>query len=210
MAARSHSRLPTTLWPPLVALALASAGCKSSGSGTGATPNVQAPSSASEVVAPASELKIISSAFPAMGSIPKKYTCEGSDTSPPLEWSGIPAGAKSLALVVDDPDVPDPAAPTRVFVHWVLYDLPADTKGLAEGAAESGLPSGAVTGKNDWGKTAFGGSCPPIGRHRYFHTLFALDTTIDLKDATKAELEDAMRGHILGKAVLIGTYEKGK
>lgn len=143
-----------------------------------------------------------------MGSIPKKYTCEGSDTSPPLDWSGIPAGTKSLALVVDDPDVPDPEKPTRVFVHWVLYNLPPETKGLAEGAATTGLPASAVVGTNDWGKAGFGGSCPPIGRHRYFHTLYALDATLDLKAATKAELETRMKSHVLGKAVLIGTYEK--
>ncbi len=163
-----------------------------------------------ELVAPASDLQLASPAFSAMGSIPKKYTCEGSDTSPPLEWSGVPNGAKSLALVVDDPDVPDPAAPERVFVHWVLYNLPPDSKGLPEGAASSGLPTGTVTGKNDWAKAAFGGSCPPIGRHRYFHKLYALDTTLDLGAATKAELEAAMRGHLVGKAELVGTYQKGQ
>ena len=160
--------------------------------------------------APWSDLHIVSPAFSAMGPIPKKYTCEGSDTSPPIEWSGVPIGTKTLALVVDDPDVPDPARPERVFVHWVVYDLPPDSKGLTEGASASGLPAGARSGKNDWGKAGFGGSCPPIGRHRYFHKLYALDTVFDLGEATKAELEAAMRGHVLGKAELVGTYQKGQ
>lgn len=145
-----------------------------------------------------------------MGPLPKKYTCEGSNTSPALEWSGVPEGTQTFALIIDDPDAPDPTAPTRVFVHWVVYDLPADSKALAEGASASGLPAAAVTGKNDWGKTAYGGACPPTGRHRYFHKLYALDTTLGLGAATKPELEAAMRGHVLGKAELIGTYQKGQ
>jgi Raf kinase inhibitor-like YbhB/YbcL family protein len=165
---------------------------------------------ASELVAPTSALSLTSPAFQVMGSIPKKYTCEGSDTSPPLAWSGVPPGTKSLTLVIDDPDVPDPAAPVRTFVHWVIYNLPPTSTGLSEGAAASGLPTGAVSGKNDWGKATFGGSCPPIGRHRYFHKLYALDKSIDLDEATKADLEQAMQGHLLGKAELIGTYQKGQ
>lgn len=176
---------------------------------TGAGCKKSVPPEAANLAAPSSGLSLTSPAFSAGGPIPRKYTCEGSDTSPPLEWTGVPPGTKSLALVVDDPDVPDPQAPTRVFVHWVVYDIPPDSRGLKEGASESGLPEGTVSGKNDWGKAAFGGSCPPIGRHRYFHKLYALDRTIDLSEATKAELEQAMQGHILGKAELIGTYQKG-
>jgi Raf kinase inhibitor-like YbhB/YbcL family protein len=158
-----------------------------------------------------SSLQITSPAFPAMGSIPKKYTCEGSDTSPPIAWTGAPAGTKTYAFILDDPDAPDPVAPQRVWVHWVLYDIPASATALAEGASASGLPAGTKVGKNDWGKTKYGGPCPPKGRHRYFHKIYALDTALDLPNPpTKDELESAMQGHILGKAELIGTYQKGQ
>lgn len=157
-----------------------------------------------------SSLKLTSSAFDEQGSIPAKYTCEGGDTSPPLSWSGSPPGTKSFALIIDDPDAPDPKAPQRTWVHWVLLDLPSSAAGIPEGAASSALPPGTLPGKNDWGKTNYGGPCPPIGRHRYFHKLYALDTLLGLKSPTKAELEDAMRGHVLGKAELVGTYQKGQ
>jgi Raf kinase inhibitor-like YbhB/YbcL family protein len=153
-------------------------------------------------------LSVTSSAFNAGGSIPRKYTCEGEDIAPPLEWSGIPAGAKSLALIVDDPDAPDPKAPQRTWVHWVVYDMPPATTGLPEGGA---LPAGAYEGKNDWGRTGYGGPCPPIGRHRYFHKVYALDVVLgNLGQATKAQLEAAMKGHILAQAQLMGTYQKGQ
>lgn len=152
-------------------------------------------------------MKLESSAFKQDQSIPSKYTCEGADVSPPLSWSGAPAGTKSFALIVDDPDAPDPAAPKRVWVHWVVYNLPASLHELPEGASTA-LPAGASTGVNDWDKAAWGGPCPPIGRHRYFHKLYALDTTFDLKAAKKADLERAMKGHVLGQAELVGTYEK--
>ena len=153
-------------------------------------------------------MEIISSAFTPGGSIPKLYTCEGRNISPPLAWSGIPAGAKSLVLIVDDPDAPDPAAPRMTWVHWLLYNLPADSDGLGEAIGE--LPPGTLDGLNDWKRTGYGGPCPPIGRHRYFHKLYALDVVLpDLQTPDKKGLEHAMQGHIVAEAQLIGTYQKG-
>ena len=150
-----------------------------------------------------------SSAFADGGEIPKRHPCEGDDASPPLAWSGAPAGTKTFALVVDDPDAPDPKAPRMTWVHWVLYDIPATATALAEGAKRAALPAGAREGKNDWRRTGYGGPCPPIGRHRYFHKLYALDAALgDLDTPAKAELERAMQGHVLAKAELIGTYQK--
>ena len=155
-------------------------------------------------------MHITSSSFTHQGSIPTKYTCEGSDTSPPLAWSGVPAGAKSLALIVDDPDAPDPKAPKMTWVYWVLYGLSPQTTSLGEGASKS-LPSGARDGVNDWKKAGYGGPCPPIGRHRYFFKLYALDTVLpDLKKPSKADLLKAMEGHVLGTGELVGTYQKGQ
>ena len=149
-----------------------------------------------------------SSAFAPSGAIPKRYTCDDANVSPPLAWSGAPAGTKSFALIVDDPDAPDPAAPKRVYVHWVLYDIPPSTPGLPEGMTKAQLPKGAREGKNDFGNTGYGGPCPPIGRHRYFFKLYALDTMLgDLGAGTKADVEAAMRGHILEQAQVIGTYQ---
>lgn len=154
-------------------------------------------------------MKVTSSAFQQGGSIPAQYTCEGQDISPPLSWSAVPANAKSLAMIVDDPDAPDPAKPQRVYVHWVLYNVPIQTTSLGENASKSGLPNGAVQGKNDWGNASYGGPCPPIGRHRYFFKLYALDTMLTgLNAATKADLERAMKGHIVDSGELMGTYEK--
>ncbi len=156
-------------------------------------------------------LVLKSSAFSNGGEIPSRFTCEGSDVSPPLAWTGVPAGAKSLALIVDDPDAPDPKAPQRTFVHWVLYNIPSGAKTLPEDARDenSGLPHGTRRGTNDWRKMGYGGPCPPIGRHRYFFKLYALDTVfVALVAATKAELEQAMEGHVLEFAELVGTYEK--
>ncbi len=154
-------------------------------------------------------LTLSSSAFKPQGHIPAKYTCEGDDLSPPLAFDGVPPGTKSLALIIDDPDAPDPAAPQRVWVHWVVYNILPDTKGFAEDANKAGLPKGAAVGTNDFGKTSYGGPCPPIGRHRYFHKLYALDTTLALKAPTKAKLEAAMQGHVLAEADLVGTFQKG-
>jgi len=154
-------------------------------------------------------LRIESSGFGAGGEIPSVHTCEGNDTSPPLAWSGVPEGARSLALIVDDPDAPDPKAPKMTWVHWVLYDMPPTATGLAGGLAPKDLPAGTREGRNDWKRTGYGGPCPPIGRHRYFHKLYALDVALgDLGAPTKARLEQAMEGHVLARAELMGTYQK--
>lgn len=154
--------------------------------------------------------KLSSSAFAEGGNIPAKYTCSGEDTSPPLAWSGTPAGTLSFALIVDDPDAPDPAAPKMTYVHWVAYNIPGDSRELAEGAGKGAMPAGTGLGLNDWKKPDYGGPCPPIGRHRYFFKLSALDTTLSLSNPTKADLEAAMKGHVLGAAQLMGTYQKDK
>lgn len=150
-----------------------------------------------------------SPSFAHQGAIPTKHTCQGNDTAPALAWSGAPAATQSFALIVDDPDAPDPRAPKTTWVHWVLYNLPATATALAEGATSANLPPGTGEGLNDWGRAGFGGPCPPVGRHRYFHKLYALDVVLgDLGKPRKADLEKAMHGHVLGEAVLIGTYEK--
>ncbi len=152
-------------------------------------------------------LTLESPAFRHHGEIPREHTCEGDDLAPALAWGNLPAGTKSLVLIVDDPDAPDPAAPQRVWVHWLLYDLPPSTQGLPEGGKP--LPPTAREGKNDWDRTGYGGPCPPIGRHRYFHKLYALDALLgDLAEPSKAVLEKAMEGHVLGKVELVGTYQK--
>jgi Raf kinase inhibitor-like YbhB/YbcL family protein len=151
-------------------------------------------------------LTIESPSFREGEEIPQEFTCQGADVSPALAWSGIPAGTRSLALIVDDPDAPDPKAPKMTWVHWVLYDLPPSEAVLPEGGE---LPAGTREGVNDWKRTGYGGPCPPIGRHRYFFKLYALDTTLgDLKSPSKPALEKAMVGHILAKAELMGTYQK--
>jgi Raf kinase inhibitor-like YbhB/YbcL family protein len=156
-------------------------------------------------------LVISSPAFPHEGAIPAAFTCEGDDRSPALEWGGVPAAARSLALIVDDPDAPDPKAPKMTYVHWVLYGLPRDSTGLPEGVKQHALPAGTREGRNDWKRTGYGGPCPPIGRHRYFFKLYALDLELpDLGVATKRELESAMQGHVLAQAALMGTYEKSR
>jgi Raf kinase inhibitor-like YbhB/YbcL family protein len=156
-------------------------------------------------------LTITSTAFAPSGAIPSLYTCEGRNVSPPLAWSGVPAGTKSLALVVDDPDAPDPAAPKMTWVHWVLYGIPPTATGLPEAVKPEALPAGTREGRNDFGRTAYGGPCPPIGRHRYFFKLYALDTVLpDLERPTRAQLEKAMAGHVLAQAELMGTYQKKK
>ena len=157
------------------------------------------------------KMKLTSSAFGEDQSIPKVYTCEGNDASPPLSWSGIPVSAKSLALIVDDPDAPDPAAPKMTWVHWVLYNIAPSATGLPESVSASALPKGTLDGNNDWHRTGYGGPCPPVGRHRYFHKLYALDTVLpDLNHPDKKALEKAMKGHIIAETQLVGTYQKEK
>ena len=156
-------------------------------------------------------MQLTSSAFTRNADIPSLYTCEGRDQSPPLAWSGAPPGTRSLALIVDDPDAPDPAAPKMTWVHWVLYNIPPDATGFAAGIPPANLPPGTRQGLNDWQREGYGGPCPPIGRHRYFHKLYALDTVLPvLHPATKAALEKAMQGHILAQDELVGYYRKKK
>jgi Raf kinase inhibitor-like YbhB/YbcL family protein len=152
---------------------------------------------------------LVSPAFAPGGEIPRRYTCQGEDISPPLSWSDAPAGTKSFALIVDDPDAPDPKAPRTTWVHWVLYNLSAETLELPEAMGPETLPPGAEEGQNDWRNLGYGGPCPPVGRHRYFHKLYALDIRLpNLGAVTKSQLELAMGGHILGRAELVGTYQK--
>jgi Raf kinase inhibitor-like YbhB/YbcL family protein len=154
-------------------------------------------------------LTLTSSAFSHNGPIPRRCTCQGEDVSVPLAWSGAPAGTRSFALIVDDPDAPDPKAPRMTWVHWVLYNIPATASALKEGIKANELPAGTRQGLNDWKRTGYGGPCPPIGRHRYFHKLYALDTVLaEIDNPAKADLEQAMKGHVLEKAELIGTYQK--
>ena len=152
-------------------------------------------------------MTITSSAFVHEGAIPAVHTCVGKDISPALAWSGVPENAKSLALIVDDPDAPDPKAPKRVWGHWVLYNIPPSASGLKEAVAT--LPAGTKQGLNDWQQTVWRGPCPPIGRHRYYFKLFALDTVLpDLKTPAKESLEKAMKGHVIAEATLMGTFKK--
>ena len=154
-------------------------------------------------------LTLKSSAFPHNGAIPRRYTCQGEDVSVPLAWSGAPPATKSFVLIVDDPDAPDPKAPRMTWVHWVLYSLPPTAMALQEGIRTGELPKGTLEGLNDWKRTGYGGPCPPIGRHRYFHKLYALGTLLPaMESATKSDLEQAMKGHVLERAELIGTYQK--
>lgn len=154
-------------------------------------------------------MTLTSTAFAPGGAIPPLYTCEGRDVSPPLAWHGVPDGAKSLVLIVDDPDAPDPAAPKMTWVHWLLYDLPPTAQGLPQAVAANALPAGTRQGRNDWKRTGYGGPCPPVGTHRYFHKLYALDALLgDLSTPDKRALEAAMRGHVIASAELVGTFRK--
>lgn len=156
-------------------------------------------------------LELRSSAFLHEGEIPVKFTCDGENLSPPLGWTGLPAGTASLALIVDDPDAPDPKAPSMVYVHWVLYNIPPDAGGLKEAVAPAHLPGGTLEGLNDWGRTGYGGPCPPIGRHRYFHRLYALDKVLrNLERPTKKQLLAVLEDHVLAEAQLVGTYQRGR
>jgi len=151
------------------------------------------------------EIKVTSSAFEDGGLIPPKYTCDGADISPPLRWDAVPEGTGSIALISDDPD-----APMGTWVHWVLFNLPAETRELAENIpADRTLPNGAKQGTSDFGRVGYGGPCPPSGTHRYFFKIYALDTQLDLAaGAKKPELLKVMEGHILGQGQLIGKYKR--
>lgn len=154
-------------------------------------------------------MQLTSTAFSHHSAIPAVHTCEGRDMSPPLSWSGAPERTRSFALIVDDPDAPDPAAPKMTWVHWVVFNIPPDVASLVEGASGGALPSGAVEGLNDWHHAGYRGPCPPIGRHRYVHKLYALDTLLPVtRSATKTVVEREMKGHILAKSELIGIYQK--
>ena len=167
------------------------------------------PSPAASSASPHGTLRLRSPDFSSDATLPERLTCDGDGRSPALQWSGVPDGTRSLVLIVDDPDAPDPAAPKHTWVHWVLYDLPPDSQGLPEGVPSSQLPAGTREGHNDWQRSGFGAPCPPKGRHRYVHTLFALDTVLpDLHGPDKARLLQAMDGHVLAEARLVGTYER--
>jgi Raf kinase inhibitor-like YbhB/YbcL family protein len=156
-----------------------------------------------------SQMSLSSPSFAPNAEIPRRHTCEGENVSPALVWSDVPARARTLALIVEDPDAPDPAAPRGTFVHWVMYNLPAAVSGLPEGAEAAVLPPGARVGMNDWHRTAYGGPCPPVGRHRYLFKLYALDAALpEGGAATRAAVLEAMRGHVLAEAQLVGTYQK--
>lgn len=154
-------------------------------------------------------MNLFSPAFANGAEIPATHTCEGPDRSPPLAWTGIPVGARSLVLIVDDPDAPDPRAPKMTWVHWVLYNLPPENGGLPEAVSAAALPPGTLEGTSDYKRTGWGGPCPPIGRHRYFFKLSALDVVLpDLRRPTKARLEEALEGHVVERVELMGTYQK--
>lgn len=154
-------------------------------------------------------LSITSSAFGPNGEIPRRHTCDGENLSPPLAWTGVPEGTRSLALIVEDPDAPDPAAPKRVFTHWVLYNIAPDARGLEDGVPPTRLPAGARAAPNDWREQRYGGPCPPIGRHRYFFRLLALDVVMpELAVFARADLEAAMAEHVLETAELVGLYAR--
>ena len=151
------------------------------------------------------EIKITSTAFDEGGMIPRRYTCDGEDVSPPLAWTGVPEGTKSLALICDDPD-----APVGTWVHWVLFNLPAGINGLpANVPSDKVIENGGRHGMNDFRKFGYGGPCPPGGTHRYYFKLYALDTEINLDAGiTKAQLLKAMEGHILAQGQLMGRYKR--
>jgi Raf kinase inhibitor-like YbhB/YbcL family protein len=160
--------------------------------------------SQSETRKPPPTLRVESPAFGMNAAIPQQFTSDGDDIAPPLAWSNPPAGTKGIAIIVEDPDAPNPAAPTTTFTHWIVTGIRPTTTSLPGGR----LPEGAVLGTNDWGNRAWQGPKPPIGRHRYFFKVFALDVALDAPGITREELLGTMKGHILAQGELIGTYEK--
>ncbi|MDO8991204.1 MAG: YbhB/YbcL family Raf kinase inhibitor-like protein [Sideroxyarcus sp.] len=152
---------------------------------------------------------LTSTSFLHNGALSARNTCDGKNVSPPLSWRGVPDKAKSLVLIVDDPDAPDPKAPRMTWVHWLLYNIPPNTHGLHEAVDTDALPPGTLQGTNDWHETGYGGPCPPTGNHRYYFKLFALDVVLpDLKSPTKVALEAAMKGHVIGRTELVGRYQR--
>jgi len=195
----------------LLACATACGKSKSSTTDTSAVASAKTSAETTPLRAMSPALNLQSSAFAANTPIPPKYTCEGANVSPPLAWSGAPSKAKSFALIVEDPDAPDPAKPTRVVTHWVAYNIPGTTPGLSENASKKGMPAGSAQGLNEGSKPAYMGPCPPIGSHRYFFKLYALDTVLSgLKNPKKADLQQAMQTHVVDSTQLIGTYQKTK
>lgn len=165
----------------------------------------------SETNDPEETMVLTSTAFEHNGEIPSLYTCDGQNISPPLAWEDLPEAAKSLVLIVYDPDAPDPKAPKMTWVHWVLYNIPPNVSNLQQAVKPGDLPYGILEGLNDWKSKGYGGPCPPIGRHRYFHKLYALDEVLpDMGTPTKAKLEKVMAGHIIATLELVGTYERTK
>lgn len=153
-------------------------------------------------------MEINSPVFETSGNIPAVYTCQGRNISPALHFKGVPLQAKSLVLIMEDPDAPDPKAPKMTWDHWLLYNIPSNTTSILENA-DSHLPKGSLAGLNSWNKTGYGGPCPPIGRHRYYFKLYALEVMLsDLHEPDKNQLLQAMQGHIIAQAQLIGTYQK--
>lgn len=151
-------------------------------------------------------MQITSPVFTHNTALPDLYTCNGDDINPALDISGVPVGTRSLVLIVDDPDAPDPAAPSVVWEHWIVWNIDPGTSAIAAGS----IPAGAVQGTNSWGRTEYGGPCPPIGTHRYFFKLYALDTDLALGTTSiKADVEAAMQGHVLARAELIGLFGSG-
>lgn len=193
----------------ILLVSVLAAGGAAAGDPAGSRPAAGAPGKTGKSTEVQMTLKLTSPAFVHQGAIPAEYTCEGKDTSPELHWTGVPDKAKSLALIVDDPDAPDPAKPLRTWVHWVLYNIPVQADSLPKGVAAKDLPPGALPGLGDSKEAVYHGPCPPIGRHRYFHKLYALDVVLpDLKTPTKAQLLKAMEGHVLASTELVGTYRK--
>lgn len=152
-------------------------------------------------------LMLESPSFENRGPLPARFAKDFDNTSPPLRWRGEPGGTKSYALVVEDPDAPDPRSPQKTFCHWVVYDIPPIAHELPEAASSRGLPNGAEQGDNDWGEPAYGGPQPPVGRHRYFFRLLALDTLLPVQSYDRDHLLRAVEGHVLEEAQLVATFD---
>lgn len=188
--------------PCLMCLVIIAAGCES---GPSPTATLVPPAAAQEQETAATPFELTSAAFAPGEAVPVRYTCDGDDISPPLEWQDPPENTKSFALIADDPD-----APAGTWVHWVLFNLPAETRSLPEAVpADTELADGGQHGKNSWKRLGYGGPCPPGGTHRYFFKLYALDTVLDLDaGASKEQLLQAMEGHILVQTEVMGTYTR--